>query len=256
MIRFTLSLFLCHYMAFAEQTTTIHKDHFGSHIGTIVIADHRTNSAALHVHNPSRASSRLSPASTFKIPHTLFALDTGLIQSTTHVIPWDKTQRAFAAWNKDQTLRSAMKNSTVWVYEGFARQLGEKRESAYLRKIQYGNQKATGTAPFWIKGDLRISADEQIEFLKRLYHDNLPFKKEHLTMTKEVMTLEQNDHYILRGKSGWTGKLAWWVGWVEHAEGPVFFAINVDTPNGKDDLPFRELITRSALRSIGALPVD
>jgi hypothetical protein len=35
----------------------------------------------------------------------------------------------------DQNLRSAMRNSTVWVYERFAKELGDARETAYMRKI-------------------------------------------------------------------------------------------------------------------------
>lgn len=57
------------------------------------------------------------------------------------------------AWNADQNLRSAMRHSALWVYERFARELGEKRETDYLRKAGYGNALATGKAPFWGDGD-------------------------------------------------------------------------------------------------------
>ncbi len=36
--------------------------------------------------------------------------------------------------------------------------------------------------------------------------------------------------------------------------GPVFFALNIDTPNRMDDLFKREAIVRAILRSIEALP--
>ena len=44
------------------------------------------------------------------------------------VIRWDGVKRDFDGWNQDQTLRSSMRHSTVWVYQRFAREIGEVRE--------------------------------------------------------------------------------------------------------------------------------
>jgi beta-lactamase class D len=147
-----------------------------------------------------------------------------------------------------------MRNSTVWVYERFAQQLGDKREAAYMRKIGYGNALASGGKPFWVEGNLAISANEQISFLRRLYRNELPFRVEHQRLVKDVMINEAGFDWILRAKTGWTGKIGWWVGWVEWPTGPVFFALNIDTPNRFGDLAKRQEITRSILRSINALP--
>ena len=222
--------------------------------GTIVVVDARQGQEATYVHNPSRADQRISPASTFKIPHSLFALDSGLLRDEFQVIPWDGVLRSVPAWNQDQTLRSAMRQSTVWVYEGFARQLGEAREAAYLRTIGYGNALATGKAPFWVEGDLAISANEQVAFLQRLYRNELPFALAHQRLVKDVMVTEAGPDWILRAKTGWSGQVGWWVGWVEWPTGPVFFALNIDTPQRMADLPKRNDITRQVLRSIKALP--
>ena len=51
----------------------------------------------------------------------------------------DGVKRDFDGWNQDQTLRSSMRHSTVWVYQQFAREIGEVREKEYLTRIQYGN---------------------------------------------------------------------------------------------------------------------
>jgi beta-lactamase class D len=222
--------------------------------GTIVVVDGRQGQEATYVHSPARADQRLSPASTFKVPHSLFALDAGLLRDEFQVIPWDGVTRSVPAWNQDQTLRSAMRQSTVWVYEGFARQLGEAREAAYLRTIGYGNALATGAAPFWVEGNLAISANEQVAFLQRLYRNELPFSVAHQRLVKDVMVTEAGPDWILRAKTGWSGQVGWWVGWVEWPTGPVFFALNIDTPQRMADLPKRNDITRQVLRSIKALP--
>ncbi|MDM0109712.1 penicillin-binding transpeptidase domain-containing protein [Variovorax sp. J22R24] len=222
--------------------------------GTIVVRDARGGSESILVYNAARAERRYSPASTFKIPHSLFALDAGLLRDEFQVISWDGVKRSQPAWNADQNLRSAMRNSTVWVYERFAMELGDARESDFMRRIGYGNAVATGDRPFWVEGDLAISSFEQIAFLQRLYRNQLPFQVEHQRLVKDVMINEAGPDWILRAKTGWTGTICWWVGWVEWPDGPVFFALNIDTPNRLGDLAKRQSITRSVLRSVGALP--
>lgn len=227
--------------------------------GTIVIVDQRAGADAHFVYGAERARTRFLPASTFKVPHALFALDAGLVRDEFQVFRWDGTKRDIESWNHDQDLRSSMRNSTVWVYQQFARELGEERERAYLRKIGYGNADPLGGVDtFWLSGNLRISAEEQVAFLQKLYRNALPFRIEHQRLVKDVMIVEAGRTWILRAKTGWSARVkpqvGWWVGWVEWPEGPVFFAINIDMPNGGDDLPKREGIARDVLRSIEALP--
>ena len=224
--------------------------------GSMLVLDLRQNGEAWSVHDPERAARRYSPASTFKIPHSLFALDAGLLADEFQVLRWDGKRRAIEAWNQDQDLRSAMRNSTVWVYERFARQLGQRREREYLQKLAYGNADPGGTEPFWVEGRLAISAQEQVAFLRRLHRNELPFRRDHQRLVKDVMINEAGPDWILRAKTGWTGRIGWWVGWVERTDGPVLFALNIDTPNRWDDLPKRQAIARRILRSLGALPAS
>jgi beta-lactamase class D len=225
--------------------------------GTIAVLDERTNQA--FVFNKTRAKVRYIPASTFKLPHTLFALDAGVINDEFELIKWDKKERPISSWNRDQTLRSAMRSSTVWVYQDFARQLGEQQELKYLRKINYGNADASGGIDqFWLEGGLRVSASEQISFLQQLHRNKLPFKVEHQRLLKDLMIIDAGKDFILRAKSGWassaTPQLGWFVGWVERPEGAVFFALNIDMPKKADDIPKREAIVRKVLSDLKALP--
>lgn len=226
--------------------------------GTIVVLDARRNhpDGVWSASNPDRAQQRYSPASTFKIPHSLFALDAGVLQDEFQRLPWDGVERSVPVWNADQTLRSAMRNSTVWVYEGFARQLGAQRERAYLQKIAYGNAAVSGAQPFWVEGDLAISAYEQIVFLRRLYRHDLPFALAQQRLVTDVMLQEAGRDWIVRGKTGWSGQIGWWVGWVEWPSGPVFFALNIDTPKREADLPQRQALVQSVLRRIDAWPAS
>lgn len=226
--------------------------------GTIAVYDERTGKRGAH--DPARAGHRFIPASTFKIPHALFALDAGIVKDEFEVFAWDSTHGPFDSWNRDQDLRTSMSRSVVWVYQRFARTLGEARERAYLERVGYGNaDPGGGVDRFWLDGALRISAIEQIEFLRRLRRNELPFERDHQRLVKDVMIVDARREWILRGKTGWATRgrepdLGWFVGWVERQEGAVFFALNVDMPRGLADAPKRERIARAVLRRLGALP--
>jgi beta-lactamase class D len=243
----------------AEEKQQAHPDwaHFFKEAdveGTIVVADERTEGGATGIHDEARSRKRYPPASTFKIPHALFALDAGAVRDEFQTFKWDGKVRDIETWNRDQDLRSSMRYSVVWVYQRFAQEIGLEREGQYLRKINYGNADPSGADPFWVDGNLRISAEEQIAFLRRLYRNDLPFRVEHQRLVKDIMIVEAGRDWILRAKTGWSGKVGWWVGWVEWPTGPVFFALNIDTPRRSEDLPKREAVVRAILRSIKALP--
>ena len=222
--------------------------------GTLVVVDERQTPATTLVFNPERASRRYAPASTFKIPHTLFALDAGFVADEFQVFRWDGVKRSFEGHNQDQTLRSAMRNSTLWVFQGFASQIGETRARSYLQAANYGNaDPSTSNGDYWVDGNLKISAVEQVAFLRKLFHNTLPFKVEHQRLVKDLIIRQATTDWILRAKSGWEGSFGWWVGWVELEEGAVFFALNMDTPGRLKDLHKREKIVRSVLESMGLL---
>lgn len=221
--------------------------------GTIVIIDERKNPETALVFDNNRAETPFTPASTFKIPHALFALDAGIIEDEFQKIPWDGVKRSYPAWNADQDLRSSMRHSAVWVYEEFANKIGIEQEREYLEKTNYGNADPSGAAPFWIDGNLLISAHQQVAFLRNLYRNKLPFPLADQRLVKDIMINEAGKDWIIRAKTGWSGTLGWWVGWVERPDGAVFFALNIDTPNRTQDLPKREGIVRNILSSFEGL---
>jgi len=210
-----------------------------------------------YVYNDERAKTPLLPASTFKIPNTLIALQEGVINADS-TIAWDGVERTVRAWNQDQNLKSAFKSSCVWCYQLFARNIGFEKYNAYLKKLHYGNEK---TAPdverFWLDGELRITAYEQIAFLKKLYHNDVPFHQEHIDVLKSIMIDEQGNGYVLRAKTGWAipkdaEHHGWYVGYVECSKGVYFFATNLQV-SSSDELPLRKLMTLKALKSRGLL---
>jgi beta-lactamase class D len=74
--------------------------------GTVVVADLAKDET--HVYNPARAGTFFVPASTYKIPHSLIALETGVVKDESQRFKWDGQKRWVEAWNRDQTFRSAL----------------------------------------------------------------------------------------------------------------------------------------------------
>ena len=123
---------------------------------------------------------RVSPASTFKIPHALIALETGVITPQTRQ-EWDGTKYANrSAWQRPHVLESAIQNSVLWFFQHTAVKIGPTRMKAFLDRFEYGNRDTSGPPDqYWINGKLRISADEQVAFLQRFYARDLGMKPEH-----------------------------------------------------------------------------
>ncbi len=222
-------------------------------VGTMLIES--LDGTKRYVYNNVRAMTPLLPASTFKIPNTLIALQEGVVSADSN-ISWDGVERTVRAWNQDQNLKSAFKSSCVWCYQLFARNIGIEKYNEYLKKLHYGNEKTGHNVErFWLDGELRISAYEQIAFLKKLYKNELPFLQEHIDLLKSIMIDEQGKNYIIRAKTGWAVPKdaehhGWYVGYVESSKGVYFFATNLIIESA-DELPLRKLMTVQALKNKG-----
>ena len=202
------------------------------------------------IHNPERASEQFSPASTFKIPNTLIALEHGIVTSKDSPFNWDGTDRSLPQWNRDQTLESAFKVSCVWCYQEMARALGAGAYVAALRDLNYGNREiGAAVDQFWLNGDLRISAFQQIEFLRSFYLGDTGYDERHVAIVKDIMRVEVSESHTLYAKSGWTGAglaVGWYVGFVETPGETWLFAMNMRM-NDAAQAPLRQQLTVEAL---------
>jgi beta-lactamase class D len=219
--------------------------------GTLIIDS--LDGKKTYVYNEARSQERFSPASTFKILNTLIALEEGAIKNEKEVIKWDGKKRGLEAWNKDQTLETAFPVSCVWFYQELARRIGNEKYITHLKKIEYGNQKAgPEVTTFWLNGELKISTKEQIDFLKRLYEEKIPYERSHIQTLKKIMIAEENPQYTIRAKTGTNSQLAWYVGYIETPPKVWFFAMNIEIKK-KGDEAFRKEIIMEALKLKGII---
>ena len=130
---------------------------------------------------------RTTPASTFKIPHALAALDAKVV-TPDEVFRYDGRPWPHPSYRHDQTLASALRNSVLWYFQELARRLGPAREGEYLARFDYGNRDiSSGLESFWLYESLAISPEEQEKFLLRLYQDTLPVGHETQELVRRAL---------------------------------------------------------------------
>lgn len=208
-------------------------------------------------YNKEQFKQAFTPASTYKICNSLIGLETGVIRDSNFVIPWDGKTRQNPKWNADHDLKTAFKNSTVWYYQELARRVGGKYMKYWLTKANYGNADTSGGIDqFWLTGGLRVSPEQQIDFLKRLHDNKLPFSKHSVDIVKHIMIVKDTTGYVLRAKTGWGTQgntdIGWYVGYVETKDNVYYFAncIQCKDPNNKDFANARLDIAYSILKEM------
>ncbi len=208
------------------------------------------------VSDPERAKQGFLPASTFKVLNACVAQQTGVAAPDT-VLPWDGVKRSVAAWNADLTLAQAFRASSVPAFQQVARSVGRERMAWYVRACGYGNADIGGAIDsFWLEGDLRISALEQVDFLERLRGGGMPFDPAVVRNVEEMMLTEQGPGWALYAKTGWAGRagnnVGWWVGWLVRDGRTWYFALNIDMT--MEQAGARQGVAKAVLRAEGLLP--
>lgn len=228
-----------------------------SHIeGTFVFYDVTGNK--LIGHNRSRADTRYTPASTFKIANSLIGLSTGAVKSVDDILPYKGPAEPFIPeWAHDMGLREAIKISNVPIYQELARRIGLQRMRKELIKLHYGNSQTGDIVDrFWLEGPLKISAIEQTTFLSKLAQKDLPLPKHVQESVQDIILLEQGTDWKLYGKTGWQNApgrgIGWWIGWVEKRGHIYVFALNIDIDKPSDAVE-RIRLGKACLEILGLL---
>lgn len=225
--------------------------------GCFAIMDNASGKFTVHNLARYRDSSYL-PASTFKIVNSLIGLQTGKIVNDSMVIKWDGVTRRVADWNKDLTMYEAFRVSSVYYYQEVARRIGKDTMQFWLDSLGYGTKKIKGAVDsFWLNNTLKVTPDEQLGLVKRLYFDQLPFFKSYQEVVKRAMLFEENTNYRLGYKTGWGFRengnaIGWVVGWIEENKHPYFFVLNIESPDKDFDMwTIRMKMLKDILKHLG-----
>ncbi len=235
--------------------------YFNDFDGTIVI--YNQNSDKYTIVNKIRARTRFSPCSTFKIPNSIIALETGIVSDVNQIVVWDTLKYAKEdwwpkTWIGKHNLKTAIKYSVVPFYRNIANQIGSERMQYYVTEFAYGNTDiSSGIDNFWLSGSLKISAMEQVEFLRKFYNAKLSVSQLSIESVKSILIQESKGSYILSYKTGagsTKGKsIGWLVGYVEKQENVFYFAMNIEGKTFEEVMAPRLEITKAILSKLDIL---
>ena len=227
-------------------------------VGTFVLYD--ATAGVVTRHDPERAATRYTPASTSKVFNGLVFLDRGVVTDIDSIHAWDGVERSIAAWNQDHSLRTGTEVSAVWLFQRLALEVGRDGYRDVFAREELGNSTLSDSLEWsWLDGTWLVSANEQVGFFDRLRRGDLAFAPEHQALARDMLpTLLEDGPRRLRGKTGWGFledglAIGWLVGWLERPEGDVVYAMNAQAAPGRDfDVgPGRLRIVRAVLEDAG-----
>jgi beta-lactamase class D len=261
-------------------TTREYSQLFKNYQGCFILYHVNENKIISEYSPNNRCNERISPDSTFKIALSLMAFDQGIINQKT-VFKWDGQVRDLPDWNQDQTPQSWLKNSVVWVSQHITPQLGYARIQHYLAAFSYGNQDLSGDpgqnnglTHAWLSSSLKISAIEQLNFLKAMLRNELPVSNAAIANTKQNMYLGRLDNgadYYGKTGAGRHGhnerqtrpsllRDGWFVGFIEDNAQQYIFISNltdkapapVDKLSGNANIPGSILLKPITMKILNA----
>lgn len=195
------------------------------------------------VYNMKLDTQRILPGTTFDIVNSLIGIETGKIIDEKMAI------------NQGPDLDSAFRFSSLPYFREISRRIGKDTMRQWIDTLKYGNMN-TGDSPdsFWLDNTLKISPDEQLGLVKKLYFDQLPFQKRSQQIVRDLMLQENNTQYKFSYKTGEgsdSHNIAWVVGWVEENK-HVYFFVTLVKASGRSDLPAVSMkISKSILQKFG-----
>ena len=146
----------------------------------------------------------------------------------------------------------------VPVYRTIATKVGLQRMQKYIESFDYGSKQITTDLDiFWLDGGIKISAMEQIIFLKKFFNNDLGINYRTTELVKSIIVQEETNRYKLSYKTGGgylnaekTKALGWLVGYVEKENNVYFFAMNIEGDTFDEIAKPRIEISKNVLKEL------
>lgn len=240
----------------------------GIGIRTVTFIAFDFNDRNCRVVNRLGLDDRHSPWSTFKIPHTLIALETGAAKSADEAIEWDPAKYLAQpywpkTWKRSQTLASAFQHSAAWYYQALVPRIPPTEYKKWFAKFHYGNQTFTpGSQQFWLNGELKISPSEQLGFVVCLLKHRCGIGTKTFAVFEAIALQEGKDGLSLYAKTG-AGPQdlnnnegafeGWYVGYVKDEAGKPLaaFALFMEADSFSALQPYRKELALKLLAGLG-----
>jgi beta-lactamase class D len=197
-------------------------------------------SGQITVYNMGMDTTRVSPGATFDVLNAMIALHVGSI--TNENIPLIFNKESDSLSGLSLSLKQAFQSNSKEAFRFIASTTGKQVIQKWIDSLSYGNKTIGDSLEiYWSNNKLKISPDEQLGLLKRLYFDQLPFRKSVQESVRNMMLQEDNSAYRLSYKTASiitesNQTETWTIGWIEENR-HVYFFVNLIKNNANDVSP-------------------
>ncbi len=204
------------------------------------------------VYNMPLDTLRMSPGNSFKIAETLIGVESSRLIDEKTII-----RNSGNTLLDSVTLKEAFDNNNTSYFSALAQKIGKDTMATWMDSLKYGNMKIEPLDSFWINGALKVSPDEQMGMLYKIYFDKLPFQKYAQQVVRDLMLKEDNTLFKLSyatspALSNKNEPMAWLGGWIEENLHVYFFVCVVQSKDVNKDLEATALqITKNILAAKG-----
>ncbi len=208
-----------------------------------LVSDAKTSAVLMQTGD---CTTRITPASTFKLAISLMGFDAGYLHDAhTPILDYAPGDPDWGGANWLQPTDPArwIKYSVVWYSQRITHALGASKVEDYTRAFRYGNVdlsgdpgKGNGLDRAWIGSSLKISPTEQAAFLQRLVNRTLPVSRYAMDMTAQLALIDERPQgWAIHGKTGMAYPrdangvsdeahgYGWFVGWAMKAGRTLVF---------------------------------
>lgn len=178
------------------------------------------NKERVHYYDKDFNSTRFNPGGAFQIFAALVAIESAVAPTEEHKIAWDgkyydvqngvvsvsdtpNNKGLLHNWSQDLTLTQAFKYNAAPYFKQLVSTIAFDEMQHFVDTVKYGNRKidSVGTN-YWNDGTLKITPDEQLGFIKRLYHSELRgFTERSQRITRSLFDKVEKENYSLYSKS-------------------------------------------------------
>lgn len=190
-------------------------------------------------------TTRVTPASTFKVPLAVMAYDAGVLKDAHEPVmafrPGDPDWGG-ANWTRDTDPTGWMRFSVLWYSQRITHSMGADALTQYARGFGYGNADFSGDPDFsngleraWIASSLQVSPREQASFLRALVLDDLPVRARAMESARQIVESNQVGKWVIHGKTGaayprradrsfdYARSWGWYIGWAKSENRTLIF---------------------------------
>lgn len=190
--------------------------------GSFALLDNGTEQFTIH-NLAAYKDSAVAPLNTFFLIPTLLGVERGMISQDTQT--WK---------NLDSTV----------VYQQLIQEIGRTAILKVIDSLRYGKGIVSADmTQFWSDNSLKITPDEQLGLIKRLYFNQLYFQKRSQDIVKKMILKEDNASYKLSyisTTSSNANRQSWVLGYIEENKHVYFFVLSTKSLKS-EDLPHKNI---------------